>query len=409
MNSDVLMPFATITVGEVVDIFLVAILIYTAIVWVRHTRAAFVVRGILILGAVYMVVRYLDLQMTAWIFQAFFAVFVVMIVVIFQEELRQMFERVAVWSFTRQPVATATSPTADIVARTLMDLARDRIGALVVISGTDPLDRHITGGIPLDARASTPLLRSIFDVHSPGHDGAVLIEKDRLTRFAAHLPLSKDLAQTTSVGTRHSAALGLAEVCDALCLVVSEERGQISIARDGRLRPLGAPQELAAAVQDFLREKFPAEARSPVSLHLLRRNWLAKAVSVCVAIALWYLFVPGSIIVAVNYKVPVSVENLPANLELEAIDPPEISATFSAPRRNFYLFDRKQVRVVANVALAEWGRRTFALSEQDLRYPKDLTLQEFGPNSFKISVKAVPEAGHSNPGEIKKNIVEGTQ
>jgi len=398
MNSDVLMPFATITVGEVVDIFLVAILIYTAIVWLRRTRAGFVVRGILILGAVYMVVRFLDLQMTAWIFQAFFAVFLVMIVVIFQEELRQMFERVAVWSFTRQPVATATSPTADIVVRTLMDFARDRIGALVVICGTDPIDRHITGGIPLDARASTPLLRSIFDVHSPGHDGAVLIEKDRLTRFAAHLPLSKDLAQTTSVGTRHSAALGLAEVCDALCLVVSEERGQISIARDGRLRALGDPQELATTVQDYLREKFPAQERSPISFHLLRRNWLAKAISVCIAIGLWYLFVPGSIVVEVSVKIPVSVENLPANLQLEAIDPPVIGATFSAPRRSFYLFDRKQIRVSADVALAELGRRTFALSEQDLRYPKDLTLKDFGPTSFKISVKPMPAAEPSQPG-----------
>ena len=109
MNSDTLMPFATITIGEIVDVLLVAILVYTAIVWLRRTRAAFVVRGILILGAAYMLVRYLDLQMTAWIFQAFFAVFVVMIVVIFQEELRQMFERIAVWSFTRQPVPTATS------------------------------------------------------------------------------------------------------------------------------------------------------------------------------------------------------------------------------------------------------------------------------------------------------------
>jgi diadenylate cyclase len=100
MNSNSLMPFATITVGEIVDVLLVAILIYTAIVWVRRTRAAFVVRGMSVFGAAYLVVRYLDLQTTAWIFQAFFAMFVVMIVVIFQEELRQMFERVAVWSFT---------------------------------------------------------------------------------------------------------------------------------------------------------------------------------------------------------------------------------------------------------------------------------------------------------------------
>lgn len=384
------MPFAAISVGEIIDVLLVAILTYTAIVWLRRTRAAFVVRGILILGAVYMVVRYLDLQMTAWIFQAFFAVFVVMIVVIFQEELRQMFERIAVWSFNRKPAATGASTTSDILVRALTDLARDRIGALVVVTGKDPLGRHITGGIALDGRASIPLLRSIFNTHSPGHDGAVLIDNDRLTHFAAHLPLSKDVAQTAHVGTRHSAALGLAELCDALCLVVSEERGTISVARNGRLRQLDGPQELAAAIQRFIGDTFPAPGQSPLGLQLVRRNWAAKAVSICLAIALWYLFVPGSKLVEVSYMVPVTVDHLPANLLIDAIDPPAVSAKFSAPLRTFYLFDQTKIRISADVAMAELGRRTFTLSDKDLRFPKELTLQEFSPTTFKITVKAAP-------------------
>jgi DNA integrity scanning protein DisA with diadenylate cyclase activity len=91
----------------------------------------------------------------------------------------------------------------------------------MLIRGNDPLERHITGWIPLDGKLSGPLLKSIFDPHSPGHDGAVLVEQDSITRFAAHLPLSKNLMQLSNVGTRHSAALGLAELTDALCIVVS--------------------------------------------------------------------------------------------------------------------------------------------------------------------------------------------
>jgi len=398
IGSVVVSPFLAITVAEVIDIVCVAILLYVAMVWAQHTRAAFVVRGILILSGVYMMARYLDLQMIAWIFQAFFAIFLVVIVVIFQEELRQMFERVALWSLGRHTRFGPPSDTTDILVRTIADLVRDKIGALIVIRGKDPLERHITGGILLDGKLSVPLLRSIFEPHSPGHDGAVLIDKDRLLRFAAHLPLSKNLAQTAHVGTRHSAALGLAELCDALCLVVSEERGTITIASNGRLRQLDSPQELPVAIHSFLSDKFPAQEPSHLRLHLVRENWLAKALSICLAIGLWYLFVPGSKIVEVSYKVPVTVENLPANLQLEAIDPPVISATFSAPRRTFYLIDRKKIRVSANAALAELGRRTFALSEQDLRYPKELTLQEFTPHSFKISVKAAPEAVRSNQG-----------
>lgn len=384
--------FSAITIGELVDIFLVALLIYTAIVWLRRTRAAFVMRGMLTLGAGYLVVRFLDLQMTAWIFQAFFAVLVVMIVVIFQEELRQLFERVALWRFGRPSTAASTSATTDVLTRTLTELARDRIGALVVVSGKDPLGRHITGGIALNGEPSLPLLRSIFDPHSPGHDGAVMIENDLITRFATHLPLSKDLAQTANVGTRHSAALGLAERCDALCLVVSEERGTISVAHNGRLTKLDSAHELGVAIENFMGQKFPPAERKPLGLHLVRKNWPAKAVSICAALALWYLFVPGSKIVEVSYQVPITVEHLPANLRIESIEPPVVEATFRAPRRTFYLFDRKKIRVSADVALAELGRRTFGLSEQDLHYPKELTLQEFSPKSFKMSVKEVPRA-----------------
>src|SRR5512145_1561872 len=170
-ESPFINPFPAITISEIIDIVVVATLLYTAIVWAQRTRAALVVRGILVFGGIYILARYLDLQMTAWIFQGFFAIFLIMIVVIFQEELRQFFERIAVWSLARKRVPPLGASTADIMVRTLADLAKERVGALIVIRGNDPLERHITGGIPLDGKLSAPLIKSIFDPHSPGHDG----------------------------------------------------------------------------------------------------------------------------------------------------------------------------------------------------------------------------------------------
>src|SRR5215510_10333788 len=152
MRETALNPFPAITFGEIVDIIFVAVLLYTAIVWLQRTRAAFVVRGIIILGVVYIVARYLDLQMTAWIFQGFFAVFLIMIVVIFQEELRQMFETVALWGLGRARRAPVASETTDVLVRALADMAHDRVGALVVIPGRQPIDRHVRGGIELGGR-----------------------------------------------------------------------------------------------------------------------------------------------------------------------------------------------------------------------------------------------------------------
>ena len=117
-----------------------------------------------------------------------------------------------------------------------------------------------------DGKISEPLLKSIFDPHSPGHDGAVIIENDQIARFAAHLPLSKDFQQLAHVGTRHSAALGLAELSDAMCIAVSEERGKISVARNGRLRQVDNMQELGSLLQKFLQREISVRGKSRIFL-----------------------------------------------------------------------------------------------------------------------------------------------
>ena len=176
-------PIRMIGLTDIIDVVFVAVLLYTAIVWAKRTRAAFVVRGILILGAVYLLARELDLQLTAWIFQGFFAIFLIIIVVIFQEELRQIFERIAMWSLTSRSGALR-SGSVDVLVRTVADMAKDRIGAIIVIRGNDPLERHIMGGIALDGKLSEPLLKSLFDPHSQGHDGAAIVDGDRVTMFS---------------------------------------------------------------------------------------------------------------------------------------------------------------------------------------------------------------------------------
>src|SRR5919109_1360263 len=308
-------PFLTIGIADIVDILFVAVLLYTAIAWLRSTRAAFVVRGIFILGAVYILARWLDLQLTAWLFQGFFAIFLIIIVVIFQEELRQIFERIAVWSLAPKGARPLPSQVADVLVGTLADFAKDRIGALIVLCGKDPITRHITGGIELEGKVSEPLLKSIFDPHSPGHDGAVIVEGDRISRFAAHLPLSKDTQQLSHVGTRHSAALGLAELTDAFCIVVSEERGTISVAADGKLRKVDNLQELGSRLQKYLHNKYPSPDAKRLSTQLLRENWIAKTVTLVLAVGLWYVLVPGSKLIEVTYQLPVEVQNLPQELD----------------------------------------------------------------------------------------------
>ena len=391
-------------VVDLIDIALVTTFFYSAVVLVRRTQARLVAIGILFLGALYIAARGLDLRLTTWLLQGFFAVFLVIVVVIFQEELRQLFERLALWGLRRRGHVASVSGATEIVTRCAVDFARRRIGALIVLVGQQPIVRHIHGGVEVNGVLSEPLLQSIFEPHSPGHDGAVIVDHELLTRFGAQLPLSTDFRQLSGVGTRHSAALGLSERSDALCIVVSEERGQISVAVHGKLRALREPAELEAAVRTFLRSAFPSKSERNVLWSLVRENWAEKIATLALVIGLWYLFVPGSRPVTVAYPIAVKVMNLPPGYALERVEPAEVTAIFSGLRRAFYLFDPHRIDVTVDATLAKYGRRTFAISEEQIRHPPDVIVEDVQPEQVRLSLR--PGAGSAVNGETEPGLTK---
>jgi diadenylate cyclase len=259
--------FSGVGFSDMLDITIVSCLIYFILRWFQQTKAVFVAIGIFIFTLVYLVARHTHMYVTTWIFQGFFAVFVLALVIIFQEELRSFFERLAVWSLRRRrgrAVAHLQPEHVEVLVQSLGHFAREQIGALIVLKGQDPLERHVDGGVDLDGEVSSPLLNSLFDPHSLGHDGAIVIERNRLVRFGSHLPLSKEFQKLTGLGTRHAAALGLSERTDALCIVVSEEKGIISIARNANIVPVQDLPSLEAHISAFLHETSDATStRSP--------------------------------------------------------------------------------------------------------------------------------------------------
>lgn len=280
-----------IAIPDVLDMLLVGTLVYGLLLWFKRTKAAFVALGLLLLVVVYAVAFVAGMYMTVRIFQGFFAVFLVAVIIIFQEEIRSMFERIAVWSLTGGVLKAApTHRQVEILVSSLGDLARENIGALVVLRGLDPLDRHVESGWDLNGDLSEALIKSIFDSHSLGHDGALIVEEGRVSRFGTQLPLSKDFAKITNVGTRHSAALGLSERCDAMCLVVSEETGKISVALRGDLVPVKDLEDLQDGIEIFLTKHLP-KTPSNWAFHFFSENLREKAIAAAVSILLWVFFV----------------------------------------------------------------------------------------------------------------------
>ena len=284
-----MLPLKPVGVADVLDVGLVAVLIYALLIWFKRTKTAFVAMGLLMLAVVYTVARLMGMYMTIWIFQGFFAVLIIAIVVIFQEELRHIFERIAVWSLQGRSREHSTPREIEMIVRSVSDFARDRIGALIVLHGLDPLDRHVEGGWDLNGELSEALLESIFDSHSLGHDGAVLIENGRVTKFGCQLPLSKDFGKLSNLGTRHSAALGLSERTDALAIVVSEEKGTISLGQDGELTNVDS-LGLQSVIESFYQEKAPKPAGQTL-VRFFTQNIKEKIIALAISILMWLFFI----------------------------------------------------------------------------------------------------------------------
>lgn len=368
---------------DLIDICVVGLLIWGAIAWARRVHAILALVGLLFVWLFYLAAMQLELQLTAWFFQGFFAALVIFLVVVFQDDLRRLFERIAVLGLRRQKAAPDTHRTA-ILIRALQRLAQQRWGALVVLPGRDPVERHLQGGISLDAEPSEELLVSLFDSHSPGHDGAVLWQNDRVTRFAVHLPLSENRAELAAGGTRHAAALGLAERCDAVCLVVSEERGTIAVAAAGRLHVLAESSQLREAIETHL-----PSVKSPVVLRprTVLRGALEAFAGLSMALAAWLVLVPGAAEERAELKVPVVVENLPGEFDIAAIEPDSVNIEVMGPRREVLLAVDGHFALVIDADLARLGRRTFTVQREHIQHETPLTVLSLKQQKVRLSLE----------------------
>lgn len=382
--------FGLLGPADFVDILLVATLIYLALVWFKHTRAGFVAVGMSILAGVYLLARALDLVLTGYIFQAFFAVILVALVVIFQEELRRFFERIAVWSLRRRGEAPLHSSETEVLVRTLADLARDRVGALVVLVGRDPIERHVTGGIELDGKLSEALLKSIFDPHSMGHDGAVIVEGGRVVAFGVHLPLSREDTAGGRLGTRHAAALGLTERTDALCLVASEERGTISVAHGGVIEAVDHAVDLRGRLDQHLARETAVGAPAWWNT-VWRTNQREKLASLGLSVGLWFMFAAGSKTAETGYELPVITHNVPDGLRVEAVIPVTVRVTLAGPRRRFFFFDTRNLAVHVDLSSAKLGDNEFVATRQVLPIPEELSLVRADPPTVIATLGPIPE------------------
>ncbi len=229
------MSFGGLTWRDLADIALVAIVIYNLLLLIRGTRGVQILFGILFLGGIYWAAGYIGLPTLQALLGNFIFILPIVVIILFQSEIRR-----ALASFWRSPLFSISAPhevdhTINEVVVAATTLASRRIGALIVIQRLEGLRNYVENGIQLDARISYDLLMNIFSPDTPLHDGAVVVQGERIAAAACFLPLTLRHEVSKEFGTRHRAAIGISEETDAIAVVASEETGMVSVALNGEM------------------------------------------------------------------------------------------------------------------------------------------------------------------------------
>lgn len=389
LSLGVLQPIRAIPqnlyLADVFDVLIIALLIYTALFLFKQTRSFLVLAGVGIVIVLYILAQIFNLYLTSLVLQSFFSVFFIILAIIFQEELRRFFEYLAAFG-TRQRRGTGSN-TIDEIVQAVEYLAHHGIGALIVITGSESIARHAEGGRMIDSIISDDIITSLFDPSSPGHDGAMIIHRDRILEFGTHLPLSSDFKQTGKHGTRHSAALGISEESDALAIVVSEEQGTVSLAHEGKLRHMKNPEELSKHISDFLKQKSPEQAYSFFE-NLVKKNWLEKVFALLLAIIIWFSVAFRAETVRRDFLVPITYSNLPESFLIEEAKPREITVTLEGRGKSaFDRLDPKILKIAIDAGSIKQGKNVIELNEKMISRPFNFGVTHMDPEKIELTAQ----------------------
>ena len=231
-----------LTAKDILDIGIITIFLYLILFLIlRKKRTLFVVLGILLWYSIFFLSAKFNLILTNFIFKWFIS-FGLLFVLLFilAQEIRDVLYLFGSFGFRfirylKEKSPNISEKTIETITDAVKEMSEKRIGALIVIEGNDPIDEFISSGYLLDGFISKPLILSIFDPTSPGHDGAMIIRNDKIYKFSSHLPLSQFPEKVKERNLRHRAGLGISEVSDCAVIIVSEETGNISLARKGEI------------------------------------------------------------------------------------------------------------------------------------------------------------------------------
>lgn len=380
--DNILLFLENIRWQDVVDITLNSYILFRLYIVFRGTVAFRVLIGIALLWFFQRIAVFMGLIVTSWAIQGITAAAAFIIIVVFRNEIRRVFRaknlKTILWGFSRRTVNTPV----EIIAASAFKLAHQRIGALVVLPAREDLKEVVQNGRPWGGVVSEEMIASIFWPDNPVHDGAAIIQGDQVTEVGVILPLSSRRDLHFQYGTRHRAALGLAEKTDALIIVVSEERGSVVVVKGPRMQVVNRKRELL----EILQEHVDATAMPLGNLRKERVEiGIAAVVSILFIIGVWFSFSRG-METLVTMEIPVEYTNRDPSMEIHATSLNDVRLHLGGSGALIKSLRPEQVKVRLDLSEAVEGLNTFTVTSEEVSLPPGIMLKRAEPPTVDVTL-----------------------
>lgn len=367
---------------DLADIIIMSFIVYQLYGWFKHTKAFQVLVGLGFLGVVYLITKNLGFFMTSWILQELGTVIFVLIIVIFQAEIRQALYRISPLRsiFGRQD--SGLSFELAELCSAVFSLAATRTGAIIVFQRSEPIDEYITNGVALDSSVNGHLLGCVFKDGSPLHDGALIIRNGRIAKASTHLPLSTSSEIPQYFGTRHRAGLGLAERSDAAVVIISEERGEVTLALSRQLEKISTPQELSSRLETLLSQPVREEVHRTLIKRIFGNFW-PKFATLALVIVCWGIITArqGEI---VTVATPIQFRNLPESLFLKDASVEEVELQLKTSSSLIQLPKNGELAADLDLSKAHVGTNKILFTKDDFKLPSGVIITRINPPSIRV-------------------------
>ncbi len=369
---------------DFIDIVINSYILFRIYVLFRGTTTFRVMLGITGLLFFQQIATALGLVVTSWLIQGITTVAAIIIIVIFQYEIRGVFQTTKwkniLWGI---PKSYKVTPSETIV-ETIFDFSENRTGALIVFPGKENLYSSIQRGIPWQGRISKEMLNTIFWHNNPVHDGAIIIEGDKVAEVACILPLSERKDLPSYFGTRHRAAAGLAEISDALVVVVSEERGTITAVKGTNIERIKRKQDLNYAIDLHLGKK---NERGVVRKETFQLS-IAAILSVVLIASIWSNFLRSSDTL-INLEVPIQFKNRQSGMEVVEVSENNVNLQISGSNALLRSISSDKLYVEINLENVDIGENNFTLTSKNIQLPPGISLNQITPSTVNVLIDSI--------------------